>query len=650
MLVERFKQNPILKPNKNQSWEAYAVFNGCPLEEKGYVHLVYRALSLPHFHSLTNTILNVSNIGIAQSRDGINFFNRRRFIIPDQNWDRFGCEDPRITKLDNEYYIFYTALSEYPFKAEGIKVGLAISKDLKTVYRKYLITPFNAKAMTLFPEKINRKIFGLLTVHSDKPPAKICLVNFDKKEDLWSEVYWHTWYRNFDNYALPLQKNLNDHIEVGTPPLKTKKGWLVIYSYIKNYGKPNQLFSVEAVLLDLKDPFKIIAKTSAPLLTPEEYYEKIGYVPNVVFPSGAIIKKEVIYLYYSAADTTCCLAFISLNNLLKKLTYISKPIKFLWSNEKKIIEPVENHSWESKATFNPAAIYLDGKVHLLYRAMSKDNTSVFGYAVSKNGLDIDYRSNQPVYVPRESFEQKSYPEANSGCEDPRLTKIGSRIYMCYTAYDGINPPRVALTSISEKDFLEQKWNWSKPVLISPPGIDDKDACILPEKIKGKYVIIHRSGDDIDISFNDNLDFDGKTWLEEYRWLAPRQGMWDSKKVGIASPPIKTKKGWLILYHGVSDNGIYRVGAVLSDLKDITKIIARTDEPIFEPRHQFQKVGQVPNVVFPCGAVVIGNKLFMYYGAADQFVGVATISLDKLLKFIESYRFVLPSKYKKLTHS
>jgi len=645
MIVERFKQNPILKPNRDQSWEAYAVFNGCPVEKNKHIYLLYRALSLPHFHSLTNTVLNVSNIGIAQSRDGINFFNRKRFIVPDQDWDKFGCEDPRVTKLDNEYYIFYTALSEYPFKAEGIKVGLAISKDLKIVTEKHLITPFNAKAMVLFPERIKGKIFSLLTVNSDKPPAKICLASFNKKEDLWSTVYWQDWYKNFENYALPLQRNPNDHIEVGAPPLKTKKGWLVIYSYIKNYGKPNQLFSVEAVLLDLKNPFKIIAQTNNPLLTPEEYYEKIGYVANIVFPSGALIKKDIIYLYYGAADTTCCLAFISLSNILKKLIYFRKPVKFLWSNEKKIIEPIESHSWESKATFNPAAIYLNGKVHLLYRAMSKDNTSVLGYATSKNGLDIDYRSSEPVYTPREPFEQKKGPNLNSGCEDPRLTKIGDRIYMCYTGYDGVNPPRVALTSILEKDFLAQKWNWSKPVLISPPGIDDKDACILSEKIKGKYVIFHRSGDDIDISFNSSLDFDGKTWLEEYRWLAPRQGMWDSKKVGMAAPPIKTKKGWLILYHGVADNGVYRVGAVLSDLKDITKIIARTDEPIFEPRYSFEKIGQVPNVVFPCGAVVINNKLFMYYGGADQFVGVATISLDKLLRFVESYRFVSFRKYR-----
>lgn len=640
MLVERSKHNPILKPNKNQSWEADAVFNGCPVQKGNDIYLVYRALSLPHYHSLAQTKLKISDIGIARSKDGINFSQRKRFIVADQPWDRYGCEDPRVTKLGSTYYIFYTALSEYPFKPEGIRVGVALSKDLETIQEKHVVTPFNAKAMALFPEKINGKIWSVLTVNTDHPPAKICFASFDREEDIWSETYWNKWHPNLEKYALALQRTPYDHIEMGAPPIKTKKGWLLIYSYIKNYGNPKQLFSIEAVLLDLKDPRKILSRTLAPLLTPEEYYEKIGYVPNVVFPSGAMVKNGIVYLYYGATDTTCCLALISMKDLLKKLSHTEGSIKLLWSKEKQIIGPLKEHPWEAKATFNPAALYLGGKVRILYRAMSEDNTSVFGYAESRDGITIDYRAPEPVYVPREPFEQKINPGGNSGCEDPRLTQIGDTIYLCYTAYDGKNPPRVALTSVSEKDFLKRHWNWTKPVLISPPDIDDKDGAIFPEKIKGKYVIIHRSsGEDIDISYNDHLNFDGKTWLEEYRWITPRKGTWDSRKVGIAGPPIKTKKGWLILYHGISDDdGYYRVGAVLADLRDLTRIIGRTDESIFQPVAPFEKIGQVPNVVFPCGAVVIRGTLFMYYGGADQVVGVATISLAKLLNMVEACGF------------
>lgn len=147
--------------------------------------------------------------------------------------------------------------------------------------------------------------------------------------------------------------------------------------------------------------------------------------------------------------------------------------------------------------------------------MSDDYTSVFGYASSKDGIHIDERLPDPVYVPRASFEQKLVP-GNSGCEDPRLTLIGKKIYMCYTAFDGKNAPRVALSSIAVKDFLKKKWNWSEPVLLSPPDISDKDAFIFPQKVAGNYMIVHRIGDSIDYSFLQNFDIKNNEWIEEYR--------------------------------------------------------------------------------------------------------------------------------------
>lgn len=645
MFIERSDKNPILKPNKDQSWEAEAVFNGCPVKKGKEIYLLYRALSLPHYHTLAQTKLMVSDIGIAQSKDGIHFSNRRRFIVPEEPWERFGCEDPRITKLNNKYYIFYTALSAWPPRAEGIKIGLAISKNLKIIEEKHLVTPFNAKAMALFPEKIDGKMWAMLTVNTDKPPAKICLASFEKESDLWSESYWQKWYKNFsaeggstsggEKYSLPLQRRPQDHIEVGAPPIKTKYGWLLLYSYIRNYFSPQRLFTVEAALLDINDPLKIIGCTKAPLLTPEEYYERIGLVPDVIFPSGAIAEENFIHLYYGAADTTCCLAFIDLPILIEKLLGSRNSIKLIRAKENPIIAAKKEHPWEAKATFNPAAIYLDDKVHIIYRAMSEDNTSVFGYAMSKDGVHIDERLPKPIYVPRESFEQKLQPAGNSGCEDPRLTKIGNKIYMLYTAFDGRNPPRVALTWITEKDFLRQKWNWAKPVLISPPDLDDKDACVFPEKFKGKYFVVHRVGEDIDFAFRSTLDFTDNVWLEERRWITQRKGMWDGKKVGLAAPPIKTKDGWILFYHGVSEeDAFYRVGALLLDLKDPTKIIARSDEPLLEPEMPYEKEGQIPNVVFPCGAVLIGDKIFVYYGGGDKVVGVATVNVNQLLKILK----------------
>jgi predicted GH43/DUF377 family glycosyl hydrolase len=634
--MKRYSANPILAPNRNHSWEAEAVFNPCPTMRGKTIHLLYRALSLPHYHAIAKTTLQVSDIGIAESNDGIHFSHRRRFIIPEYEWEQFGCEDPRVTYFNGMYYIFYTALSTYPPRANGINIGVAVSRDLRIIQEKHRVTPFNAKAMALFPEKIEGNIWAILTVHTDRPPAKICLISCKKEQDLWSEHLWRSWYKNFESHSLDLARRPQDHIEVGAPPIKTKDGWLLFYSYIKNYFSGKRLFGVEAILLDLKNPHHILAKTKAPLLTPEEYYERIGLVPYIVFPSGAITRRNKIYFYYGAADTTCCLAYMDAKALTKKLLRKEKGITLRRAKENPIISPRKEYSWESKATFNPAALFLKGKVHLLYRALSQDNTSVFGYATSADGVIIDKRSSQPAYSPRELFEKKIIPDSYSGCEDPRLTKINNTIYMTYTACDGKNSPRVALTSIQESDFLCRLWNWTKPILISPPDLDDKDACIFPKKINGKYLIFHRVGSDIDYAFSQKLAFENNTWLEENRWISTRKGMWDSKKIGIAAPPLQTKDGWILLYHGVSDeDGRYRVGALLLDLKDPLTILARSDEPLFEPEAEYEKTGLVAHVVFPCGAVHIGDTIFVYYGGGDLVIGVATVPLKMLLKNLKT---------------
>ncbi len=637
MLTKRYEDNPVLKPKSNHLWESQAVFNGCPIKSRDGISLLYRALSQPYYNVLAGITLPVSSIGIARSDDGLHFSKRRRFIAPEYSWERFGCEDPRVTRLNGKYYIFYTALSTWPPSADGIRVGVAVSQDLIRIKEKYLVTPFNAKAMTLFPQRINGKIYAMLTLHTDKPPAKICMATFNQPEDIWSEQYWTSWYRSYEEYALPLQRSSEDHVEIGAPPVKTNDGWLLVYSYIYNYFSKTQerLFGVEAVLLDIDNPFLVLARTESPLFTPEEYYEAFGMVPNVVFPSGTIIKGKQLHIYYGAADTTCCVASIRLSALLGIMLNKAPILKLQRATENPVITPVKENEWESKATFNPAAIYLDNKVHIIYRAMSQDNTSTFGYATSSDGVHIDYRCPEPIYTPRETFEQKLTPGGNSGCEDPRLTIIGDRIYMFYTAYDGRNPPRVANTFINTKDFLNQHWKWSKPILVTPPQFDNKDAFVFPEEINGQHICVHRLGNDIDYDFCANLDrrVTGDFWLNEHHWIAPRKGWWDGEKVGAAAPPVKTEEGWIMLYHGVSEDKVYRVGALLLDLKNPVKILSRTYFPIFEPDAPYEKEGQVPNVVFPCGNVIIGDTLFVYYGGGDSVVGVATVEVRDLLKVL-----------------
>lgn len=632
--MKRYSFNPILSPIREHSWEAYAVFNPSVVRKGKYYYMLYRAISSSDL--LKKQRSSFSSIGIAKSRDGIHFYDRKRFIYPSKDWDAFGCEDPRATYIDNRYYIFYTAISTIPPIADSIRVGVAISKDLKKIDEKYLVTSFNAKAMALFPERINKKLTAILTVHTDKPPAYMAIAQLGDDPSKWLQEM-DEWYEEFESHVLtpdPRRSPL-DHIEVGAPPVKLEDGWLLIYSYIQNYFSPrleDRVFGVEALLLDLDDPRRVIKKTRYPIMVPEEFYERYGHVPNIVFPTSAMIRKDTLRLYYGAADTTCCLATIKIKALTKAMNTDMDQV-FERYSKNPIIRPDPRHDWESIATFNPAAIELEGRIYILYRALSSDRTSTIGLAVSEDGFNIVERLDEPIYVPRESFEMKLTP-GHSGCEDPRIVRIDDRLYMFYTAYDNVNPPKVALTWIRVEDFLNREWKWSKPQIISPPGIDDKDACIIPEKINDSYFFIHRAGGvNIVYDYIESLEHVDNRDLLSFTLLTPREGTWDAKKVGLASPPIKTPSGWLVFYHGISHDNVYRVGAFLLDLKDPERILGRTIHPLLEPIEDYEKEGYVRNVVFPCGAVVRNDFVYLYYGGADSYVCVARAPLKEILSRI-----------------
>ena len=633
-VVNRSKHNPILAPEKDTYWEAFATFNICPIKRGSTYFGLYRAISA---QDELETPSRRSIIGVAKSKDGIHFDGRKQFITPIEPWEKYGCEDPRVTFFEGLYYTFYTALSTYPFSADGIKVAVAISKNLKEITERHLVTPFNAKAMTLFPERVNGKVTAFLTAHTDSPPAKIAIAQADRIEEFWNPVFWETWHKEIDSHILDLKRFPSDHIEVGAPPIKTKYGWLFIYAHIQNYfpgpERLDRIFGIEAVLLDLKDPTKIIGRTGGPLLVPSEPYELAGFVGNVIFPNGALVEDDTLSIFYGAADTTACVARMSLGDLIGTISPETKDAftctRFVGNP---IITPNKKNAWESKATFNPAALRIKETTHILYRTLSDDNTSFIGYASTRDGTTVDERSLAPIYIPREDFEMKKISGANSGCEDPRLTKIGDTIYMCYTAFDSIGPPRVAITSISEKNFLEHKWKWERPIIITPAGFDDKDTCIFPEKLKGGYFVLHRVGNDMCGDYFKSLNFKTETVKKCIRIAGPRINSWDGLKIGISAPPIKTKYGWLLFYHGVSkSHSTYRVGVMLLDLEEPSTVLARTADPIFEPVTSYEKFGVVNNVVFPCGIVEDKGIVYFYYGGADTVIGVATIKIETVLK-------------------
>ncbi len=629
--LTRSEHNPILSPIKEHPFEAAAAFNGCPIVQGKKMVMVYRGMSEPDM--LREPHISTSVIGRAESKDGFHYEKRSILVRPDREFDYFGCEDPRVTKIGDTYYIFYTALGGYPFNAETIKVAVALSKDLETVTEKHLVTPFNAKAMALFPQKIKGKMAALLTINTDRKPSDICYAEFNKPEDIWSPEYWHTWSENIDAHKLHIQRLPDDHIELGAVPVVTDKGILVVYSHIQRYGRPDQVFGIEVLLLDPENPRRIIGRTKGPIMAPEAYYEEVGQVGHIIFPSGALINNDHLEIYYGAADTHCAMATIPLDNLLhslmeQKTSYVTR------FPGNPIITPRPGLIWEAKGTINPAAIELDGTIHILYRAISVSNVSTIGYASSTDGFSIDERLDKPIYFPRATFEMKPNSSSDFGCEDPRIVRIDDRLYMNYTAYDGTTP-RVAVSSISVNDFLKKKWgSWSNPEVITPPNVANKDSTILPEKVRDGYMIFHRINESVCADFVSSLDFSKEKVTQCIEIIAPRRGMWDGGKVGIATPPVKTKAGWLLLYHGVSWSTTYRVGAVLLDLIDPTIVKARTAIPLFEPQAEYEHKGLIPNVVFPCGLVIKGPTAYLYYGAADSVSGVATVKLSTLLKMLE----------------
>ncbi len=637
LTVRRFSANPILSPDKTKPWEAIATFNGCPIAAGEKTYLLYRAVSQKT--KIEDVQLNLSTIGIAESGDRVHFTNRRQLIKPQEAWEKFGCEDPRVTKIGKDYLIFYTAISKFPPDADSIKVAVAITDDFINIKEKHLVTPFNAKAMAFFGEKINDKYAAILTINTDRPPAKIAVATFDNLAQIWDQDFWQKWYQNIDKFVIPLLRSDNDHLEVGAPPVKTSDGWLLIYSYIRNYFSGQKSFEIEAALLDSDKPLLKIGRLAEPILTAKEDYELFGEVPNIVFPSGALIHNNDLGIYYGAADTSCCLATVNLEKVLENLKHLEyivpeatgNKISFTRFSDNPIISPVHEHEWESKFTLNAAAILVGGKIHILYRAQGKENTSTLGYASTTDGVHLDERLPDPVYVPREDFEKKQ-KSGFSGCEDPRITKIGDTLYMCYTAFDGVNPPRVAFTSILESNFLSKIWEWEKPVLISPPGDMDKNACILPRKIKGRYGFFHRLGQSIWFDLVDDLNFSGNDgFLMGKIVLKPRPDKWDSLKIGIGPVPLETNAGWILIYHGLSNfDNKYRLGAALLALDDPTKIISRLEYPILEPVENYENIGLRKGTVFSCGAAVLGDKIFLYYGGADQFISVAALEFQKLL--------------------
>jgi predicted GH43/DUF377 family glycosyl hydrolase len=315
-----------------------------------------------------------------------------------------------------------------------------------------------------------------------------------------------------------------------------------------------------------------------------------------------------------------------------------------------ILVPNEANWWESKAVFNCAILHYENKFHMLYRAIGEYERYIsrIGYASSTDGYSFA-RSNHIALEPMQDYEQY-------GIEDPRMVEIDNQVYITYvilSAYvtDGaIVEASTALATTT--DFLK----YTRLGVITTKGSNNKDVVLFPEKMSqqqqssvlsssssnntdgaGKYFFLHRPSGWIGSKYGVNKpsiwlgEGNALTNFEKHTLLLKPEEDWEELKVGAGPPPIKTRTGWLVIYHGVSRDKVYRAGAALLDLHDPSKIIGRTKTPILEPKEPYEKFGDVSNVVFPTGACVVDNdKLFVYYGGADRVCCLATADLNYLL--------------------
>jgi predicted GH43/DUF377 family glycosyl hydrolase len=285
-------------------------------------------------------------------------------------------------------------------------------------------------------------------------------------------------------------------------------------------------------------------------------------------------------------------------------------------SETPIIAP-QGNGWEAAGTFNPSVIVHDGKVVMLYRAQDKDGTSRLGYAESADGVHFTRRS-EPVFSPEKDYEK------DGGVEDPRLVQFGETYYLTYTGY---NKKDAQLCLATSEDLI----HWERKGVILPAYKGKwnvrwtKSGAIVPEKIGGKYwmYFLGTSRDNKDqmglASSTDLLHWTDET---DAPVLPAREGKFDSRVVEPGPAPIVTPKGIVLIYNGADDKLVYRTGVAMFDRNNPGRVISRTDTAVFDPEKEWEKVGQVPNVVFVEGMVRRGPKYLFYYGGADTNVGVA----------------------------
>ncbi len=285
-----------------------------------------------------------------------------------------------------------------------------------------------------------------------------------------------------------------------------------------------------------------------------------------------------------------------------------------------IISPSKTKKYENRGTYNPCAIVHNKKVFVIYRAEDKSGVSRLCLAVSSDGYNFKKCGDNPLIEP-------TFPEEKGGCEDPRITKMGDTFYLLYTSYNGKQPvtSKTINTSLAiSKDLI----HWKKQGILVK-GI--KAAAIFPEKIKGKYIIFV-GGENIKVGESLNLI----NWkIDKKPVLDVREGKFDNRYVEVGPLPF-VYQDKLVLFFNVADKqGTFYTSLALLDKNDPRKVLYRADKPIMKPTEDYELYGKVKNIIFGLGLIELKGTYFYYYGGADKYVCVATVTKQELEKYLSS---------------
>jgi len=270
---------------------------------------------------------------------------------------------------------------------------------------------------------------------------------------------------------------------------------------------------------------------------------------------------------------------------------------------------------------NAGIIRLNGEYVLLVTIQSLEGFASIHVARSTNGLDFEVEVDR--FIARGQYEPDA-PYDNQGILDARITPLEGYYYI---TFDAVSEHGYRLGLARTKDFRSVE----RLGLVSQP--DTKAGALFPQKIKGKYARLERpwNGGNIWISYSDDLTYWG--WSEVV--MTPRGGFWDTSRIGIASPPMEIEQGWFFTYYGIKDTSagpLFRLGAAILDRDNPTEVVGRTNVPILSPREEYERIGDVPNLVFSCGAIIEpNNEIKLYYGASNSCICLGTTNVEAILK-------------------